>query len=130
SSVVLTVALLDNAVPTSVHCHEVVALPWRAWEVHERMSFEFIGEDLAALLGSTRVVNQVELLSDPQAREADRRRGHVRRSYRVQFDDERSEQIEVEGVGFGYFADHRAAVAAALPSYTTGLIGYRDGLRF
>jgi hydroxymethylpyrimidine pyrophosphatase-like HAD family hydrolase len=121
-SLVLTVALLDEAPPDVLRPFALVALPWSRWSFHDRLAEPEAAKALSQLLESrVGAIRRVEL-SEP-------RRGHARALYEVELDG-RLALVHARGVGLGYLGRQAGAVAEALASYLPRVHGLCDGILY
>lgn len=118
--------------PAALSGHRIVALPWRSWSFHDRLSTESVRGLLANLLEApvTALEPLTPAVAAPPTRTAN---GHVARRFlaRVPVSPEHPTGqllVVAEGAGLGYLGRVEAEVARALAPRVPRVLGFADGV--
>jgi hydroxymethylpyrimidine pyrophosphatase-like HAD family hydrolase len=133
-SIILLLQTLGEAtsLPDRLQRYASVVVQWPEWSVQERLAQTAVRQTLGDMLGPETEVRAVDRLPLTATQGA---RGHVHARYRVEVSDPlyggfHEREIQVEGVGLGYFGEHAIAVARPLKDFLPELIGFKDGLLY
>ena len=133
-SIVLLLALFPEMeeLPPGLADYESVLLSFDDWSIHARLGPDAVRDTVERLLGPDRELVAAERVSVRAPRSV---RGHLRALYTLTVADARSgsreeQQLSVEGVGLGYFANHALAVADPLRDFLPSILGVQDGLLY
>ncbi len=147
-SIVLVLALFGppGSLPAPLRPYQSIVLPWREWSIQERLKAASVQRALAAMVVRTEVhveeerrilvaaVGDVERIDPGADRDFASGRGHAFGVYRVRFIDELGaavdENVKVEGVGLGYFADSVCFIASRLAGYVPQVYAVDKGLLY
>jgi hydroxymethylpyrimidine pyrophosphatase-like HAD family hydrolase len=133
-SIILLLQTLGEttSLPDRLQQYASVVVQWPEWSVQQRLAPQAVRQTLGDMLGPEIEVRAVDRVPLPAP---ERPRGHVHARYRVEISDRsraggQLREVQVQGVGLGYFGEHAIAVARVLTGFLPQLIGFKDGLLY